>query len=520
MPSQNPWQQRVSEHFGSVAPLRPPTAPPTPPDEINDRRERGYALGALRSAARELAATGTGRNAELNRHAYKLSGWVNNNMLSESEVRTAMLDAGRAASLLGDHPFTDAEINDTLDSALGSGSAKGLDRAAPEETSEVTEVARGTLPTNGHVVAAPPPPVGRTLQWETGDQMVTAAPVWAWHYGDHGRIQLGTLALLAGRPGAGKSTSARWFAAQATLGTLGGYWEGKPQNVAYIATEESARYTIGPGLIAAGADMTRIHFPSVTRDGEATGLLATLDEIELTAYCRANRITVVIVDPLMSTVGSMTDINKNNETRSAIAPWARIADALHGIVLGVTHLRKNNTGDVVAAITGSSAFGEVARAVFGFAKSIDDDTRVMSQHKNSTGYEDLSLSYVIESTPVVLSDGKVSEVGTFRITGSSEITVEDILGDAAMGGNGGAVGECRGWLMDYLSVEGPVRSSVAKAEAFKAGKWSVSTVDRAARKLKVKVESRDFPRNTYWSMPIHVTVASTHITDVTDVTGD
>ena len=38
-------------------------------------------------------------------------------------------------------------------------------------------------------------------------------PVWAWEYADKGRIQLGTLDLFAGRPGAGKSTAARWFAA-------------------------------------------------------------------------------------------------------------------------------------------------------------------------------------------------------------------------------------------------------------------------------------------------------------------
>jgi hypothetical protein len=508
----NEWQRRVEQHFGSGTPPRPSAATPAGVPDLGDKRERNYALGALRSAAGELAATSAGRNGELNRHAFKLAGFVNTGLLTEGEVRDALTDAGRAASPLGDHAFTDEEIAATLNSALGGGAAKGLTRAAPENDldADVVEVAPGTLPgRHGHASddEGEKVYVGRVVHWQTGDQIATAAPVWAWVYGGHGRIQLGTLALLAGRPGAGKSTAARWFAAQATLGTLDGYWEGKPQHVAYIATEESTRYTIGPGLIAAGADMSRIHLPTVTRDGELTALLSTLDETAVFEYLADHRVSVLIVDPLMSTVTATTDINKNNEIRSQIAPWARMAERLHGITLGVAHLRKSNTGDVVAAITGSSAFGEVARAVFGFAKNSDNDTRVMSQHKNSTGYEDLSVTYEIASRSTVLGDGKVAEIGTFAITGDSEVSVEDILSDASMNGTGGQTGDCRKWLQDYLSVEGPILSKTVKVDAKKAGDWSGSTIDRAARKLKVHIESKDFPRVTYWSLPITSSVA-------------
>lgn len=515
--STDPLRERFAA-FGMIDPPPPIVVSPSiirvPTSSEDATRERGYALGALRSAAAEMAATPTGRNVELNRHVFKMTGYVATGALTEDEVVDALTDAARAASGLGDHPLTETEIRTTLRSALAGGRAKGLVRSAPlaaekPRTNGTNGHANGhatngltVVDSHGHTV--PLEPTGRVIAWQTGDQIATAAPVWAWHYHGKGRIQLGTLALLAGRPGAGKSTAARWFAAHATRGTLDGCWEGRPQHVAYIASEESMRYTVAPGLIAAGADMTRVHFPSVTRDGEATALLSTLDEIELTRYCRAHHITLVIVDPVMSTMTAQVDINKNNEIRAQIAPWGRLADHITGLVLGVAHLRKSNTGDVVAAITGSSAFGEVARAVFGFAKNpADNDVRVMSQHKNSTGYEDLSVTYEIASVAVELADGKTAEVGAFTITGTSEVSVEDILAEGALqSGAGSALLECQRWLSDYLSVEGPLPSKAVKAEGRKAGDWSPSTVERAARKLHVVVESRGFPRHTYWLMPI------------------
>lgn len=60
-------------------------------------------------------------------------------------------------------------------------------------------------------------------------------------------------------------------------------------------------------------------------------------------------------------------------------------------------LRKAPNGDVVAGINGSSAFGEVARSIFGFAKDLESGERILSQAKNSAGEEDLALTYRIES---------------------------------------------------------------------------------------------------------------------------
>ncbi len=128
-------------------------------------------------------------------------------------------------------------------------------------------------------------------------------PVWAWKYRGSGCIQRGSLALFGGRPGTGKSTAARWFAARYSRGEMDGCWWNNPGHVAYIApSEESLKYTIKPGLYAAGADMTRIHFPRVTLDDKEVRLSSLYDENKLTEVLLGTRITVVIVDPVMSTI--------------------------------------------------------------------------------------------------------------------------------------------------------------------------------------------------------------------------
>ena len=94
------------------------------------------------------------------------------------------------------------------------------------------------------------------------------------------------------------------------------------------------------------------------------------------------------------------------------------------------HFIKGTTGDLIASINGGSAFGEMARCVFGFAKQAlptGDVLRVMSQGKNSCGREDLSLEFAIESKWVTVSTGEEVEVGTFVLGEESDVSASELL---------------------------------------------------------------------------------------------
>ncbi|BBY82851.1 AAA family ATPase [Mycolicibacterium pulveris] len=354
----------------------------------------------------------------------------------------------------------------------------------------------------------------RSVKLVPATDVTDDVPVWAWTYGGKGRIQLGTLALFAGRPGAGKSTAARWFAAAVSNGTLAGCWEGRPQNVAYIApAEESVKYIVKPGLRAAGAAMNRIFFPEVRCDGMQVRLLSVDDEDRLTECFVAHDIKLIVVDPLMDTISAKADINRNNEVRAALQPWMRMADLLEGCILGVAHLKKMPGDDIVAGINASSAFGEVARAVFGFVKDDESpDDRIMSQAKNSTGEEDLALRYRIETCSVITDSGSTGVVGRFAITGNSDRTAGDVLRNASDDRHA-----CRKWLKTHLVDHGKTASAEVKQFGEAQG-FSTSAIDRAARLLNVTVTSAGFPRKTYWSFSTPTKVGATDVTDVTDAT--
>lgn len=344
---------------------------------------------------------------------------------------------------------------------------------------------------------------GRFLHLESFAGMDWDTPEYVWEPDvdgkPHGAMALGSLVLAAGRPGAGKSSWGRWTAAQVSRGTLPGIWAGTPHGVAYIAGEESLKYNVIPSLIAAGADMEKVFHPRVdfiAPDGEIehVALVPEKDMRELTALLIAHGVKLVIVDPLMEFMGTNSDVYKNNEVRAKLKPWSKLAEDIDGVVIAITHLNKSGNGDVVAGINGSSAFGEVARAVFGFTKDPDseDGDRIMSQEKNSVGTEGAAWVYRIQGQEITNTEGKRGEFGTFVMIGDSDRTVGEVLRDASLnpGGDGGT-GGVKAFVLDLLkSEDGVAPAAKIKSEVTEAGyswktvqnnrgKWGIETVQVA-----------------------------------------
>ncbi|PBA29859.1 hypothetical protein CKJ65_18740 [Mycobacterium intracellulare] len=375
-----------------------------------DARQQAYLTKVLVANTDRVAQAQPGeRNDALYSAALKCSSFVAGAGMDQQLVAERLLDAASDCGLAEDDG--ERAVLATIKSAFQVGLSQP--RAVPDGESDVNGGRR------------------REIEWIPLESINDAAPKWAWSYDNHGRMQAAALTLFGGRPGTGKSTAARYFAARISKGELEGCWKGKPQNVAYIAAEETATYVLKPALRAAGADMSRIVIPRVRVAGDQyVSLLATDDEREMTDYLIKENVRLIVVDPVMATFRSKVDIYRSNELRDALGPWIRIAEAIDGIVIGIVHFVKGSTGDLVASINGSSAFGEVARCVFGFAKedsSSGEALRVMSQGKNACGREDLSLEYSIESKNVTVSTGEVVEVGTFVLGDESDVSASDLL---------------------------------------------------------------------------------------------
>lgn len=270
--------------------------------------------------------------------------------------------------------------------------------------------------------------------------------------------------------------------------------------VAMIMTEEQTDAVIVPSLVAADANLDNCIQPEFRYGDQESSFMAVADEQALTQELLDTGVRALFVDPIMSTFSGKADVYRNNEVRQYLAPYTRIAEAINGIVIGVTHLTKGEVRDVLTSMNGSSAFGEVPRAVFGFAP-IDGGDHVMEQVKNSAGPIGLKLAYQLPIQYLTADDGQPIELPTFEITGESEIGISDIgvEEDAVTG-----VAQTVKWLRAYLVAEQPVSSIQVKKVAKEQADIGERMLQRAAKRLGVLVISVSKPGKPYmtaWALP-------------------
>ena len=333
--------------------------------------------------------------------------------------------------------------------------------------------------------------------------------VWAWTTDDqtHGRMPAGALSLAAGREGTGKSSFGIWLAAQITRGRLPGSFHGKPRRVLYVAVEDSWQHTLVPRLIAAGADLESVgRFEVVRDDQEDLTLSLPADNAELEQTIREHDVALVVIDPVMSVISATVDTHRERDVRTALDPLAKIADRTGCVVLGLAHFNKSAGTDASQLITGSGAFKNVPRAVFGFARDDEEGTRVMTQVKNSLGRDDLpSLSYGIQEVTIPTDYGPAT-TSRFTFTGESQRSVADVLRDNR---NGPADEEDRDereqvadWLQSYLASRGGEATFNDVQRAGNAQGFKDGALKRAKRKAGVRSRKDGMSGGWLWVLTV------------------
>jgi hypothetical protein len=355
------------------------------------------------------------------------------------------------------------------------------------------------------VEVAPPDeedgPSLRRIRLTSADTIKIRPVHWLWQ----DRVALGTLALLGGREGIGKSTLAYQLAADITRGVLPGRFAGSPRSVIVAATEDSWEHTIVPRLIGANADLTRVFRVDVqTFMGHETGLSLPRDLVSLADAVREVDAALILLDPLMSRLDAKLDTHKDAEVRQALEPLVRIADTTNAAILGLIHLNKSLSTDPLTMLMGSRAFAAVARAVlFAMVDPEDETKRILGQPKNNLGRTDLpTLDFQIVSAHV--ADTEEGPVYTGRVDwqGESSRLLGEVLEAASDGPDARtATQEAGDWLSDWLSSMGGTDDSASiKREGGKAG-HSQDSLKRARRRIGAAVTSEGFPRRTIWSLP-------------------
>lgn len=316
-----------------------------------------------------------------------------------------------------------------------------------------------------------------------------AAVNWLWS----GWLARGKLHLLAGDAGTGKTTLA--IAIAATISS-GGVWPDgttAPEgNVLIWSGEDDAADTIVPRFACAGADLSRVLIVGDVRNSRSVRPFDPAQDLSTLAAAaeRLGDVSLMVLDPVVAAVSG--DSHKNSEVRRSLQPVLDLAQRLNCAVLGVSHFSKGGAGiDPLLRITGSVAFGAVARVVYVAAKRCDSDDRVLARAKSNIGPDDGGFVYRI-----LLSEGAIV-ASRVEWRDALDGSARDLISDES-DARPGVTASAEEWLRDLLG-SGPQTVNLIRSNADTSGyRWR--TVERAKQSLGIRSVKDASDGGWRWSM--------------------
>lgn len=311
-------------------------------------------------------------------------------------------------------------------------------------------------------------------------------PDWLWE----NRIARGSVIIVEGIEGVGKSTMLCAIAAAVTCGQglPDMYFKG-PENVLWLAAEESLGMTLKPRLMAAGADLARVFAidqPFTFDDGGMAVLMREIDE---------HRPAMAIIDPIFAYTKG--DPSKGSDARQLTNQLKKLAEAFNCVIVLVRHIGKSKgLGDPRAAGLYSIEWRAAARSVLLAGCDPDDERKcALAQTKNNIGPKAEPIGYRIDS------DSGSPSGATFSWTGASDLTAKRILQTPGNEEEQSEKNDAEGFLREMLQ-NGEQSSADIASEARRCS-ISEMTLRRAKSNLRIVSRREGFGKKGtwYWSLP-------------------
>jgi putative DNA primase/helicase len=316
-------------------------------------------------------------------------------------------------------------------------------------------------------------------------------------------LALGKFHILAGAAGTGKTTIALNLAA---IISSGGEWPDgtqceSPGNILIWSGEDQPRDILLPRLLTHDADCERIYFVGNVFENNRPRTFDPARDMQ-SLYEKAAKIgnvRLIIIDPIVSAVSG--DTHKNGEVRRGLQPLVELGEKLNAAVLGISHFSKGTMGrDPLERVTGSIAFGALARMVFATAKITSptgETKRLLVRAKSNYSLDESGFNYEIEET----------NLADFPDIASSHVVwglaVEGSAQELLMDPNGSGTTEQPSALreaIDFLKMllaGGEVSRDIMNEKAKEAGITSI-TLRRAKTLLGVESKHKGFGKGSYW----------------------
>ena len=320
---------------------------------------------------------------------------------------------------------------------------------------------------------------------------ITPSPVsWLWQ----GLIPLEAITDIAGGPGQAKSSILYDLAARITTGrpmpgctaTLAS------ANVILLQAEDHPASRVVPSLLAAGADLAKVHLVDRLKDGYEP-LTFPDDMSSVEAAVADVKAKLLVLDPVSCYLKG--SLQSEQCVRRALTPFVKLAERHHLAVVMVRHLRKNGSHNSVHLGAGSIAFVALARSslLVGNDPTADD----IHRHVLTLNKSNLASSPSLVYRTVQRNDGAI----VVEWLGQSQVVAKDLALATGAASEVSALQEGM-YVLYSLLCDGPL--PVKEVES-RAGQGGVTrrTLHRAKAALNVKSIKQGNGKGSrwYWKLP-------------------
>jgi len=368
----------------------------------------------------------------------------------------------------------------------------------------VRELEGGEPPTPGASAPASTPGAGDVLLVCASDVKLKKYD-WLWN----SYLVRGKFHVVAGAPSGGKTTLMLKLCA---IASSGGTWpdgeQAKVGKVLIWSSEDDFNDTLAPRLKAMGANLSNVHFIEGVVDAITVKRRSFDPSTDMPALQRAVQrigdVSLILIDPVVSFVTG--DSHKNAEVRRGLQPLVDLAQECGAALIGISHFTKGTSGrDPVERVTGSLAFGALARVVFAVAKRVDEESneteRIFVRAKSNIGPSDGGFKFTIDQVRLPAPDDMDATAVTWGEP--LEGTARDLLKEAEGAGESSSKTEDAAELIqETIRTKGGAASATDLHAALKAAGIGKHNRYRAIDKLLVeqhRIERVRYVENGPWT---------------------
>jgi hypothetical protein len=293
-------------------------------------------------------------------------------------------------------------------------------------------------------------------------------------------------------PDKGNGQIAAFLAAAATAGIPLPLGEGITPvgNVIWFNAEDDVKDTIVPRLVAAGADLSKVHIVNSARVEGRDQMFNLITDLALLHRKIQNigNVVLVIIDPMSAYLGiKKIDSHRTSDVRGILSPLKELTEELHLVTLGIAHFnKKDDVKSALLRVSDSIAWVAAPRHVYAVLDDPEDNNcRLFVRAKNNIGKPDKALKYGFGAKKVGYDNKLEKEIWAPYVEWMAHVDIAANDAMAAADGNSGfAKREAKEFLAERLAA-GPASADDLVAEAEQNG-ITKRTLYRAKKELQVR----------------------------------